>query len=77
MERKNFLLVVLVLATVIVGIGYFRFSQKEKAAAPEEHLEHIVKAAEEVLDGDILQVSKTELIATLMYSHETGSENIL
>lgn len=34
-----------------------------------------MKAAEEVLGEDIQQVSKTELVATLTYGHETDKDN--
>lgn len=75
MNHKKSLLIVLTLVAAIAGFICFRVSQKENSVDPEEYLEHIVNAAEDVLDGDIQQISKTELIATFVYGHETESDN--
>lgn len=74
MNKKKSLLIVLALAAV-AGVICFRVSPKENSVDPEEYLEHIVNAAEDVLDGDIQQISKTELVATLVYGHEAESDN--
>lgn len=75
MNKKKILLIVLALAAAVVGVFCSRVSQKENSVDPEEYLEHIVNAAEDVLDGDIQQISKTELVATLVYGHEAESDN--
>lgn len=75
MNKKKILLIVLALAAAVAGFFCSRVSQKENAVDPEDYLEHIENAAEEVLDGDIQQISKTELVATLVYGHETESDN--
>lgn len=73
MNRKKTFFIVLVIAVVAVGAIFALVSQKEMD--PEEFLECFEKAAEEVLGEDIQQVSKTELVATLTYSHETDKDN--
>ena len=75
MNRKKTFFIVLVIAAVAVGAIFALVSQKEKEMNPEEFLERFEKAAEEVLGEDIQQVSKTELVATLTYSHETDKDN--
>ena len=75
MNRKKTFFVVLVIAVVAVGAIFALMSQKEKEMSPEEFLECFEKAAEEVLGEDIQQVSKTELVATLTYGHETDKDN--
>lgn len=70
MNKKQILLIVLALTAAVAGIFCSRVSQKENSVDPEEYLEHIVNAAEDVLDGDIQQISKTELVATLVYGHD-------
>lgn len=75
MNKKKILLIVLALAAAVAGVFCARVSQEENSADPEEYLEPIVNAAEEVLDGDIQQIFKTELVATLVYGHETESDN--
>ena len=72
--KKTFF-IVLVSAVVAVGAIFALTSQKEKEMNPEEFLERFEKAAEEVLGEDIQQVSQTELVATLTYSHETEKDN--
>ena len=75
MNRKKTFFIVLVIAVVAVGAIFALVSQKEKEMNPEEFLERFEKAAEEVLGEDIQQVSKTELVATLTYGHETDKDN--
>ena len=75
MNRKKTFFIVLVIAVVAVGAIFALMSQKEKEMNPEEFLERFEKAAEEVLGEDIQQVSKTELVATLTYGHETDKDN--
>ena len=75
MNRKKTFFIVLVIAAVAVGAIFSLTSQKEKEMNPEEFLERFEKAAEEVLGEDIQQVSKTELVATLTYGHETDKDN--
>ena len=75
MNRKKTFFNVLVIAIVAVGVIFAVASQKEKEMNPEEFLERFEKAAEEVLGEDIQQVSKTELVATLTYGHETDKNN--
>ena len=75
MNRKKTFFIVLVIAAVAVGAIFALVSQKEKEMNPEEFLERFEKAAEEVLGEDIQQVSKTELVATLTYGHETDKDN--
>jgi hypothetical protein len=75
MNRKKTFFIVLVIAVVAVGAIFALTSQKEKEMNPEEFLERFEKAAEEVLGEDIKQVSKTELVATITYGHETDKDN--
>ena len=75
MNRKKTFFIVLVIAVVAVGTIFALVSQKKKEMNPEEFLERFEKAAEEVLGEDIQQVSKTELVATLTYGHETDKDN--
>ena len=75
MNRKKTFFIVLVIAVVAVGAIFALTSQKEKEMNPEEFLDRFEKAAEEVLGEDIQQVSKTELVATITYGHETDKDN--
>ena len=75
MNKKKILLIVLAMVIIAVGIIVAVVSQKEKEINPEEFLERFEQAAEEVLGEDIQQVSKTELVATLTYGHETDKDN--
>ena len=75
MNKKKILLIVLAMAIIAVGIVVTVVLQKEKEMNPEEFLERFEQAAEEVLGEDIQQVSKTELVATLTYGHETDKDN--
>ena len=75
MNRKKIFFIILVIAVVVFGAIFALTSQKEKEMNPEEFLERFEKAAEEVLGEDIQQVSKTELVATLTYGHETDKDN--
>ena len=75
MNRKKTFFIVLVIAIVAVGAIFAMASQKEKEMNPDEFLVRFEKAAEEVLGEDIQQVSKTELVATLTYGHETDKDN--
>ena len=75
MNKKKILLIVLAIAVVAAGVFIAVVSQEEKEMAPEEFLERFEQAAEEVLGEDIQQVSKTELVATLTYGHETDKDN--
>lgn len=75
MNRKKTFFIVLVIAVVAAGAIFALAPQKEKEMNPEEFLERFEKAAEEVLGEDIQQVSKTELVATLTYGHETDKDN--
>ena len=75
MNRKKIFFVALVIAVVAVGAIFALTSQKEKEMNQEEFLERFEKAAEEVLGEDVQQVSKTELVATLTYGHETDKDN--
>ena len=74
MNKKKILLIVVAIV-VAVGIVVAVVSQKEKEMDPKEFLERFEQAAEEVLGEDIQQVSKTELVATLTYGHETDKDN--
>ena len=74
MNKKKILLIVVAIV-VAAGIIVAVVSQKEKEMDPEEFLERFEQAAEEVLGEDIQQVSKTELVATLTYGHETDKDN--
>ncbi len=75
MNRKKTFFIVLVIAVVVVGVIFALVTQKEKEMNPEEFLERFENAAEEILGEDIQQVSKTELVATLTYGHETDKDN--
>lgn len=75
MNKKKTFFIALVIAIVAVGAIFAMASQKEKEMDPEEFLERFEKTAEEVLGEDIQQVSKTELVATLTYGHETDKDN--
>ena len=75
MNKKKILLIVFTVVIVAVGIVIAVVLQKEKEMNPEEFLERFEQAAEEVLGEDIQQVSKTELVATLTYGHETDKDN--
>lgn len=75
MNRKKIFFVALVIAVVAIVAIFALTSQKEKEMNPEEVLERFEKAAEEVLGEDIQQVSKTELVVTLTYGHETDKDN--
>lgn len=75
MNRKKIFFVALVIAVVAIVAIFALTSQKEKEMNPEEFLERFEKAAEEVLGEDIQQVSKTELVVTLTYGHETDKDN--
>ena len=75
MNKKKILLIVVAIVVVAVGIVVAVVSQKEKEMDPEEFLERFEQAAEEVLGEDVQQVSKTELVATLTYGHETDKDN--
>ena len=75
MNKKKILLIVLAIAVVAAGVIFAVVSQKEKEMDSEEFLERFEQAAEEVLGEDIQQVSKTELVATLTYGHETDKDN--
>ena len=75
MNKKKILLIVFTVVIVAVGIVIAVVLQKEKEMNPEEFLECFEQAAEEVLGEDIQQVSKTELVATLTYGHETDKDN--
>ena len=75
MNRKKTFFIFLAIAVVVVGAIFALAYQKEKEMNPEEFLERFENAAEEVLGEDIQQVSKTELVATLTYGHETDKDN--
>ena len=75
MNKKKILLIVVAIVVVAAGIIIAVVSQKEKEMDPEEFLERFEQAAEEVLGENIKQVSKTELVATLTYGHETDKDN--
>ena len=75
MNRKKTFFIVLVIAVVVVGVIFALVTQKEKEMNPEEFLERFENAAEKILGEDIQQVSKTELVATLTYGHETDKDN--
>lgn len=75
MNKKKILLIVFAVIIVTVGIVAAVVSQKEKGMEPEQFLEYFEQAAEEVLGEDIQQISKTELVATLTYGHETDEDN--
>lgn len=75
MNRKKIFFVALVITVVAIVAIFALTSQKEKEMNPEEFLERFEKAAEEVLGEDIQQVSKTELVVTLTYGHETDKDN--
>ena len=77
MNKKKILLIVVAIVVVAVGIIVAVVSQKEKEMDPEKFLERFEQAAEEVLGEDVQQVSKTELVATLTYGHETDKDNNL
>ena len=74
MNKKKILLIVFAIIIVAVGIVTAVVPQKEKEMDPEEFLERFEQAAEEVLGEDIQQISKTELVATLTYGHETDTK---
>lgn len=75
MNRKKTFFIFLAIAVVVVGAIFALAYQKEKEMNPEEFLERFENTAEEVLGEDIQQVSKTELVATLTYGHETDKDN--
>ena len=77
MNKKKILLIVFAIIIVAVGIVTAVVPQKEKEMDPEEFLERFEQAAEEVLGEDIQQISKTELVATLTYGHETDNTHRL
>ena len=74
MNKKKILLIVFAVIIVAVGIVTAVVPQKEKEMDPEEFLERFEQAAEEVLGEDIQQISKTELVATLTFGHETDNK---
>lgn len=75
MNKNKILLIVFAVIIVAVGIVVAVVSQKEKEMNSEEFLERFEQVAEEVLGEDIQQISKTELVATLTYGHETDKGN--
>lgn len=75
MNKKKLLLIVFAVVIVATGIIVAMVSQKEKEMNPDEFLERFEQAAEDVLGEDVHQVSKTELAATITYSHETDKDN--
>lgn len=74
MNKKKILLVVFAIIIVAVGIVTAVVPQKEKEMDPEEFPERFEQAAEEILGEDIQQISKTELVATLTFGHETDNK---
>ena len=75
MSKKKILLIAVAFVIAAVGIVAASVSQKQKEMDPQELLQRFEKAAEEVLGEDIQRVSQTELVATLIYSHETDKDN--
>ena len=75
MNKKKISLIVFAIIIIVAGIIAVAVSQNEKEMDPDEFLERFEQAAEEVLGEDVKQVSKTELAATLTYSHETDKDN--
>jgi len=75
MNKKKNLFIFFVVIIVAVGAICAVVSQKEKKIDPEEFLERFEQATEEVLGEDVQQVSKTELVTTITYSHETDKDN--
>lgn len=73
MSKREVLLIAFAVVIVAVGLIVAVVSQKEMD--PQELMERVEKAAEEVLGEDIQRVSQTELVATLTYSHETDKDN--
>ena len=74
MNKKKILLIVFAIIIVSVGIVTAVVPQKEKEMDPEEFPERFEQAAEEILGEDIQQISKTELVATLTFGHETDNK---
>lgn len=74
MNKKKILLIVFAIIIVAVGIVTAVVPQKEKEMDPEEFPERFEQAAEEILGEDIQQISKTELVATLTFGHETDNK---
>lgn len=74
MNKKKILLIVFAVIIVAVGIVTAVVPQKEKEMDPEEFPERFEQAAEEILGEDIQQISKTELVATLTFGHETDNK---
>lgn len=74
MNKKKILLIVFAIIIVAVGIVTAVVPQKEKEMDPEEFPKRFEQAAEEILGEDIQQISKTELVATLTFGHETDNK---
>lgn len=74
MNKKKILLIVFAIIIVAVGIVTAVVPQKEKEMDPQEFPERFEQVAEEVLGEDIQQISKTELVATLTFGHETDNK---
>lgn len=75
MNKKKILLIVFAVVIVAVGIIFAVISHKEKEMDPEEFVKRFEQAAEEVLGEEVQQVSKTELVATMIYGSETDKDN--
>ena len=77
MSKKNIFLIILIFVVTAAGIVASITAQKKNEMNPDKFLEQFEQAAEKALGEDIQQVSKTELVATLTYVHETDvSKNI-
>lgn len=74
MKKKTITIVVLSIL-VIVGVGAAVSFHKEPKTDFDNFAEKFEQAAEEVLKEDIKKVSKTELVATMTYGHETDKDN--
>ena len=71
MGKKKYLLIIYVV--VIVVVAFTMISRKEMEL--EEALERFERVVGEVLSEDFQRVSKTEIIATIIYGHDTDKTN--
>lgn len=73
--KKKTITAIILFILVIAGIAAVLFFHSKQEPDFDEFAEKFEKAAEEALNEDITKVSKTELVATMTYGHETEKDN--
>lgn len=74
MKKKIIAIIVLSLLVIVSVAATVSFHENPKTDF-DNFAEKFEQAAEEVLEEDIKKVSKTELVATMTYGHETDKDN--